>query len=145
MSIIELKNKNLSKIKIERKKLEAYLQNGFITEDDIINIMEANSYYGVKATKNYKKEILKNVFNCPFLLCDQKNISENIKELLPNFLQSRYDMEISELEFMYDNADITQEEYDIQKTLIDFCYYESSDDGRKILNDTFNQKQKTLK
>lgn len=143
MSIIELKNKNLLKIKIERKKLEAYLQNGFITEGDIINIMEANSYYGVKATKNYKKEILKNIFNCPFLLCDQKNISENIKELLPNFLQSRYDMEISELEFMYDNADITQEEYDIQKTLIDFCYYESSDDGRKILNDTFNQK--TLK
>ena len=123
-----------SKINQARSVLNIRLQNGFITESDIIHLLYENQNFSLMMAKNsHKLNTLKEIFNSPFILCDQENLSMNIKKLLPLLLQCRYEMEIKELNNFLESGFISKEEYENQENLLKYCYYESSQDGKNIL------------
>lgn len=131
----EKKNK-LIRIEIARDRLEYNLKSGVIEESEIFNLTQVHSDYGiVKFHETFKntKDILKEIYNCPFLLCDLKDISIELKKILPIFLEYRYDMEISELDYLYKQNYISKDELDKEKDMLEFCYYGSSLDGKEIL------------
>lgn len=129
------KLKKLAKIEIARLNIKKYLEDDVITIEDIISLSNINKNYGVLLNRksDCKTTILRHIYNCPFLLCDQESASMEIKQILPLFLQYRYDMEIKELENLYEQGDMDQEEYYKQKAMINFCYYNSSREGKEIL------------
>ena len=126
----------LLKIEKARIKLAVELKNGLITEEDIILLARKNNSYvfkdGNKKT-SYKKIVLKDIFNCPFLLCDQPYLSINIKKILPYFLDARYKTEQDELKYQFDECYISKEEYEKELDELEFVYYKSSNDGKSIL------------
>lgn len=136
MTITEKKKLMLLKIEKARTILSNNLENGFISENDLINLLTADKNYGLK-TKNkhysYKKSLLISIFNSPFVLCDQENLSLNVKQILPLFLNSRYDMELEQLNLYYNQGDMSEEEYSEEKKLLKYCYYGSSIEGKSIL------------
>ena len=80
------RQKNLIRINNKRSEINLALQNGLITEDDIISLLKKDINYGVRNLQSYqspKNKMLKNIFNCPFLLCDQEILSDELKLLLP--------------------------------------------------------------
>lgn len=135
-NLTEIKKIKLLQIEKARILLNIELENGVITEKDLINLLSERADYGfIKKDEfnSYKKRILKDIFNSPFLLCDQENISIRVKKLLPIFLKCRYDMEIDQLNYMYNECYINEEEFEKEKKLIKFYYYQSSTDGKSIL------------
>lgn len=78
---------------------------------------------------------MKSIFNSPFVLCNQKYLSLNVKQILPIFLNSRYYMELEELEHQKEEGYMSEEEYLEEKKLLEFCYYKSSIEGKQILKD----------
>ena len=125
--------KNLFRIKVAKKQLTIYLKNRLINMDDIKKVFESSNNYGLSIEcVNYKNKILKQIFNCPFLLLDQ-DLSINIKKLLPEFLKYRYDMEISELDNLLELGQISEDEYINEKEILKLYYYKTSDEGRVIL------------
>ena len=131
-------SQKLSLLKIEKARviLNIELSNKFITESDILKLLTVNEDYGFGYKNNrfdYKSNVLRSIYNSPFVLCDQDNLSLSIKKILPEFLKVRYNCEIEELEFLLNNGDISQDEFLDQKKLLKFCYYESSNDGINIL------------
>lgn len=126
----------LSRINQERTNVGRSLNNGFITEEDIINIIQKDINYGTKtsySSTNPKIKMLKNIFNCPFLLCDQENLSLEMKNLLPCFLSTRYNTEKNMLDYYLKECYIDEEEYKNEIDELKFVYYESSNDGKSIL------------
>jgi hypothetical protein len=124
---------NIEKTKIE---LGRYLESSLITEKDIFNLLKKDSNYGVRNLQmlnDPKKKMLKNIFNCPFLLCDQSALSVDVKELLPYLLSSRYNTELDNLKVYLEQGFIDENEYDDLKDELRFFYYEYSKDGRCIL------------
>jgi len=133
--ILERQN-NLIRINEKRKELAFDLQSGLITDQDIINLLKRDINYGIRAvtiSQNPKKVMLKNIFNCPFLLCDQDMLSIEIKQLLPYFLSSRYETEKETLRVYLEQAFIDENEYYEELENLKFFYYESSNDGKCIL------------
>lgn len=129
------KKKKLIIIEEKRYEINNFLENGFITEEDIMSLASKDINYGVKneyRRYDYKEAILKDIFNCPFLLCDQKNLSLKIKEILPIFLKARYETEKEMLDLYLKQAYITQDEYNNEIDELDFVYYRSSNDGKNI-------------
>ena len=136
MTLTDKKKNNLIRIEAARQALNIYLENGFITEEDILRLLKKKSDYGFRykdKVQTYKKSILRDIFNSPFILCDQDNLSLNIKQLLPLILKSRYDREIDELKYMLENGYINKEEYIEEEKLLKYNYYGSSKDGKSIL------------
>lgn len=136
MTLTDKKKTNLIRIENARQALNVYLENGFITEEDILGLLNKKSDYGFKykdKVQTYKKCILRDIFNSPFILCDQDCLSLNIKQLLPIILKVRYDKEIDELKYMLENGYIKKEEYIEEEKLIKYNYYGSSKDGKSIL------------
>ena len=132
------KEKKLKLLQIEKARfiLDSELDNDFITEQDIIDLLSVNSNYGIKSNNikySYKQSLLKSIFNSPFVLCDQNKVSISVKKILPLFLNCRYEMEIEQLNYLKQNGYFNEEEYQKEKDLIKFCYYESSIDGKNIL------------
>lgn len=140
---------NLLKIENMRITLGSYLKNGLINEKDIFDLAKFNTNYGcTKAEKeNYKELILKQIYNCPFLLCDQENLSNNVRSILPMFLNARYNVELNELNYMLDEGQLSFDEYIDEKEKLKFYYYESSIDGKKIKNKGYssNYSKKKIK
>ena len=137
--MISNEEKKLKLIEIERARymLDIELVNELILEEDILHLLSVKSDYGFKykdKIHNYKSSVLRNIFNCPFILCDQEYLSLEIKQVIPILLARRYNMEINELNNLFKEGYITKEEYLIELELIKFCYYESSNDGKSILN-----------
>lgn len=131
-------SKKIKLFSIEKARimLSIELKNGLITEGDIIKLGTKNIDYGFKYTNknhNYKQSVLRNVFNCPFLLCDQDNLSLCIKKILPVFLESRYKTEQDELKYQYEQCYLSKEEYEKELDELEFVYYKSSLDGKNIL------------
>lgn len=125
--------KNLFRIKEAKRELAICLKNRFINMDDIKGVFKSSDDYGLSIEyMNYKIKILKQIFNCPFLLLDQ-DLSINIKKLLPEFLKYRYDMEISELDNLLELGLISEDEYINEKEILKLYYYKTSDEGRVIL------------
>lgn len=132
------KKSKLLKIETERTILSMHLENNFIEEGDLINLLKVNYDYGfpnLNQKNSYKLKILRNIFNCPFLLCDQKNLSIEMKKVLPIFLGCRYAMEKEELESQYKLGYLNKEELEKELDMLDFCYYKSSFDGKNILKE----------
>ena len=124
---------NIEKTKIE---LGRYLEASIITEKDIFCLLQKDVNFGVRrlySSKDPKKMMLKNIFNCPFLLCDQPALSTDIKELLPYLLSARYKTELDNLKVYLEQGFIDEIEYIDAKEELKFFYYEYSRDGRNIL------------
>lgn len=124
-------------LRIERQRIYIgnYLFNKVITDKDIYELTNTSfsNMLDVNQSINTKTKMLKIIYSCPFLLCDQKYISNNIKIILPSFLEYRYNMEIDELENRYKQGCYSKEEYLEEKRKIYFVYYDSSDDGKNII------------
>jgi len=131
-----VKKKKLLIIERERIILGTLFKSGFIIEQDVINLLREDINFGLiipNDRNNSREQALKNIFNCPFLLCDQSGLSLNMKKLLPSILKCRYDMEQEELEFLFKIGEISKEEYESELDMLEFCYYKSSFDGKEIL------------
>ena len=90
--------------------------------------------YGVTpSNKDYsEKELyLKMLFTKPYLLCDQ-NISDNVKKLLPIFLERMYNLELNSPNNHLKGNDFTYREYREALDTLKYKMYESSEDGRSI-------------
>ena len=131
-------SKKIKLLKIEKARLilSQHLKDNFITEKDIIHLIDKDINYGIRKSKerlSYKESVLKDIFNCPFLLCDQEYLSINIKKLLPVYLDVRYNTEKEMIEYYHNQCFISDEEYKEQLDELEFCYYKSSNDGKNIL------------
>ena len=117
------RERELLLLRIERARvmLAGELERGFITSKDIINSFSSNDNYRLSNNHEYKINVLKNIINSPFILCDQNNLDMDIKKLLPNILKVRYDSEIEELYTLYENGDITDDELLEGKEKLKFC------------------------
>ena len=136
MTLTDKKKENLVRIEQARHTLNLYLQNAFITEEDILHLLKVKNDYGFKYKNkfhSYKSSVLRSIYNSPFILCDQDYLSLNVKQLLPLILKCRFEKEIDELKYMLENDLIGKEEYTEQEKLIKYCYYGSSKDGKNIL------------
>ena len=122
----------LLRIKKAKIILAGQLERGYITSRDIISLFSKDDNYRLSNNHEYKINVLKNIINSPFLLCDQDNLEMSMKKLLPNILKVRYDYEIEELYSLYENGNITNDELIEGKQMLKFCYYESSMDGKQI-------------
>ena len=123
---------NIEKAKIE---LSRYLEASIITEKDIIDMIKKDINYGVRnlnTAGKHKETMLKNIFNCPFLLCDQELLSIELKQLLPQLLSVRYNTELENLKVYLEQGFIDENEYKETKEELKFFYYEYSQDGRSI-------------
>ena len=123
----------LVKIEEARIMLGFDLENGLITNDDIINSLTQDNNYRLSTISGYKSKLLRDIANAPFLLCDQDSLDLNIKKLLPSILHVRFNMEMEELYALYENGDLSADELLTEKKMLKFCYYESSVDGKHIL------------
>lgn len=136
MTLTETKRKMLEEIQKARNLLKIDIINGVITEDDIMGLLRVKGNYGFKYKDRihaYKSSVLRNIFNCPFILCDQEDLSFVIKKTLPFLLNARYEMEIEELNSQLELNYISEDEYIEKKKILKFCYYESSIDGKSVL------------
>lgn len=122
----------LLRIEKARVMLASELERGYITSSDIISSFSKDDDYRLSNNHEHKDNIIKNIINSPFVLCDLDNLDIEIKKLLPNILKVRYDMELEELYALYDNGDITEDELIEGKEMLKLCYYESSVDGKQI-------------
>ena len=142
-------NKTIMYVQIEKEryKLEQLLKRGYITERDLLLLMNQNDNYGITISdENYsKKELyLKKLFRQPYLLCDQ-DLPENIKKLLPIFLERLYNLEYNELKYRLDNYELTKKDFDEITSVLYFKMYESSKDGKSIKKNGINDKVLVLK
>lgn len=130
------KKTRLLKIEKARIVLELDLENGLIKEKDILELLKAYSDYGCLKPKKlgYRESVLKQIYNCPFLLCDQKYLSSRVKSILPVFLNVRYNMELNELDLFLEQGELSYDEYLDEKEMLKFCYYGSSIEGKEIRN-----------
>lgn len=131
-------DKKIKLLRIEKSRaiLANELKIGLIKEEDILNLLKCDVDYGLrkKGEKlNYKQSLLKDIFNCPFLLCDQTILSLDIKKILPLFINTRYDIEKKSIEDYYKSGYINKEEYEKEIDELNFCFYNSSNDGKSIL------------
>lgn len=131
-------SKKIKLLKVERARaiLSQEIKVGLITADDILSLISKDINYGLRKRNeklSYKEAVLKNVFNCPFLLCDQDNLDISIKKLLPNFLSVRYNTEKDILKYYFDNCFLSLEEYNKELDELEFLFYKSTFDGKSIL------------
>ena len=118
----------------DRYVLETLLIKGLITEKDIINLMNQDDNYGISFLDkelSYKEKYLKSLFRKPYLLCDQ-NVSDNVKKLLPMFLDRMFNLELNELKHHLEDNDYTKVEYNEILSILIYKMYESSNDGISI-------------
>lgn len=140
------KDEKIKLLQIKKAKiaLGIDLENGLITENEILNLFNYDHNYSItnQKTFDYKKSILKQIYNCPFLLCDQEKLSFKVKTELISFLKNRYEMELNELDKLLELEYLSYDEYLYEKKMLKFCYYKSSEDGEKNLNKEYNKKLK---
>ena len=130
------RQENLNRLSKVRKQVSDALQSGLLTDADIINIVGKDANYGIRnisAHQNLKGMMLKNIFNCPFLLCDQEYLSAQIKELLPHLLKARYNTEKDTLNCYLEQCFIDESEYKQELEDLEFYFYKSSNDGINII------------
>ena len=123
------------KLEISRNLFKKAFEGGKITEEEIIsnfrkNINDILNIYSSQV-KSYLDLLLADIYLNPYILCDQ-NISIRLRKLLPTLLDVRYKTELAELNFLFSEVMITKEEYNSYKKNLDFLYYGSSKDGRRI-------------
>lgn len=132
------KKEEITLLKVEKQRaiISKYLFNGLITDKDIISLVNVKSDYGITYDINEiseKEKVLKLIYNFPYLLCDQKKLSLEVKKILPLFLHCRYNMEKDEIEYLYNLGEYSKKEYKDIIKMLRFIYYKTSKDGKEIL------------
>lgn len=129
------KERRLMALKIQsaRLRVERELSEGTITTEDLVCLVNQSSDYGIAKVSTTKEKLLQELFNSPFLLCDQDMLDWDVKQILPNILRSRYSMEMKELKQLCKLGFITKEELKRKGDLVRYCYYYTSEEGQYIL------------
>lgn len=151
MNLTEKKKLRLLEILKAKAIFATNFSVNLITEEDIIDLLSKDIDFGLIKNKRFrtiKEDCLKEILNCPFILCDNDFLSITIKKLLPVLLNTRYNIELEELNLQYKNGYLTEHEYNEEKELLMYCYYYSSKEGKSILetghvNTVLNNKIKT--
>lgn len=133
------------KVAFARLNLAEEIKRGVITEEDIIGLMSQDCSFGLEKQLKFKKKLLGEIFNSPFLLCDQPYLSEKIKKLLPTILRTRYEFEIEELYYLEGAGYISTDELIDKKAMLKFCYYETSIEASEIFHSGYVKKRKQIK
>ena len=121
------------KVASARIKVAEEIRRGIITEEDLVWLINQDSCFGLEKKLTAKQKLLQEIFNSPFLLCDQPALSLNFKKLLPSILGARYTHEVEELKQMRNLGYITKEELKEQREELKFSYYYTSEEGSYIL------------
>ena len=123
--------KNLQK---ERNEISRLLESGELTKTQLLTLFSFPSEYGLNPNVgSYGSKVKKEIYNSPFLLCDQEHLNPKVRGPLEVFLNDRYVQELEELSCLFNDSQIGVDEYLEQCDFMKFCYYESSSDGQKIL------------
>lgn len=135
-------SKKIKLLRIEKARLELgrELETQFINDLDIMYILGKDVNYSThKQRTGFKIAILKDIMSCPYILCDQKHLSQNIKAILPHMLFSRYNIEKDELDYYLENAYIGEEEYNKELDELKFCYFGTSKEGKKYYKNSIKK------
>lgn len=132
------KIKKINLLKIEKARLNLYrdMEMGIITEEDIINVFRKDINFGFRINGrrlNYREAVFKDIFNSPFILCDL-NLSVYTRNIFIYFLNARYELEKEQLDYSYNNAFMSEEEYFNELELLHYNYYETSEEGKLFEN-----------
>lgn len=104
-----------TKLKLYQEEFENFYLNKKITDNDIIKLIKVNSIEIEGLLKqikdNTKKRILLTIYFCPFILIDQKYLSNKLKKILPIIIKVRYENEIEELYYQLEKGYINNDEY----------------------------------
>jgi len=86
------KEQQITLLRIEKARvmLAGDLERKYINSRDIICSFSKDENYRLSNNHEHRENIIKNIINSPFLLCDQDNLDIEIKKLLPNILKVRY-------------------------------------------------------
>ena len=84
-------------------------------------------------------KILKDIINCPYLLCDQENLSSEIKRILPSILISRFNIEKDELDYQFENFYIDEETYNKEIDELQYFYFKSTEEGKEIFKNIYQK------
>lgn len=136
------------RIQENRLKISEQIEGKIITIDDLIWVFKQNRDFGLKKLVCPKEKMLQEIFNAPFLLCDQSILNSETKKILFSFLEERYQQEIEELNCLCYLGYLTLNEKQEKIELLKYCYYHTSEDGKCILEkqiDNTNQENKVLK
>ena len=82
-------SKKIKILRIEKARFELgrELETGFINDSDIMYMLSKDVNFGThKKREFFRHKILKDIINCPYLLCDQEYLSPEIKKILPSIL-----------------------------------------------------------
>ena len=129
-------------LKIEKARIELgrELKTGFINDSDIMYMLSKDVNFGThKKREFFRHKILKDIMNCPYLLCDQENLSPNIKVILPSILISRFNIEKNELDYQFENCYITEEEYNNELDELEYFYFKSTEEGKEIFKNIYQK------
>ena len=123
------------KIDKQRYYLDMLLESGKINEKMLVNLMMKDSFFGIPHSGEeltLEEQALREIYNAPYLLCDQEHLSDNVKKLLPIFLESFYKRNREDLKRSYEEGDMTGNEYASVVKKLRYATYESSEDGKCI-------------
>ena len=134
--------KKIKLLRIEKARFELgrELQTEFINKADIMYILSKDVNYGThKQQESFRHKILKDIMNCPFLLCDQENLSPEIKKMLPYILTSRFNIEKDELDYQFKNFYIDEETYNEEIAELEYFYFKSTEEGKEIFKNVYQK------
>ena len=117
---------NLLRIEKARIILVNKIETGLIKKEDLVRIFDYKTNYGVSlgiSRNPLKSETLKEIYNCPFLLYGCESLDDKTKKLLQDFVVNRYNNELNELKYLYKDGQINKNEYDEEKKLLKFYYF----------------------
>lgn len=135
-------SKKIKILRIEKARLELgrELQTGFIDDSDIMYMLSKDVNFGThKKREFFRYKILKDIMNCPFLLCDQEYLSPKIKFMLPYILISRFNIEKDELDYQFENCYIDEETYNKELDELEYFYFKSTEEGKEIFKNMYQK------
>ena len=135
-------SKKIKLLRIEKARLELgrELKTGFINDSDIIYMLSKDVNFGThKKREFFRHKILKDIMNCPYLLCDQENLSPEIKRILPSILISRFNIEKDELDYQFENCYIDKETYNKELEELEYFYFKSTEEGKEIFKNMYQK------
>lgn len=138
-----------NKIIYYQKDLKRFYLNNSIKDDDIIWLFSMKPLEFLRVLKKYgnnpRYRVLASIYFSPFVLYKQEYLSDKLKGLIPFIINTRFIIEMEELDFQFNNSSINEQEYKKIKDRLIYCYYKSTEEGKNIfLNKKTTNKQKTM-
>ena len=135
-------SKKIKILRIEKARFELgrELETGFINDSDIMYMLSKDVNFGThKKREFFRHKILKDIINCPYLLCDQEYLSPEIKKILPSILISRFNIEKDELDYQFENCYIDKETYNKELEELEYFYFKSTEEGKEIFKNIYQK------